>query len=297
MSMLGNIPISGVLLLLMLSFLWGGNMVSIKISNEGVSPILAAAIRSIFSLFFLWVYLRIQGHEVFFPREHRIHGLAIGLLFGAEFLILYWGIDYTDASRAVIFLYTHPFWVAAGAHFLLPGERMTLSKTFGLLIAFAGLVSVFGAKPASLKPLYWVGDLMEVGAALLWAATTVYIKKFVSNRQVTYYQTLFAQLFFSIPVLVAGSLIFEWGRPLEFTTPVLAALFYQTVIVATMSYVLWFWMIYHYQVSRLAAFTFLAPLFGVMLSCFILKESLSLLLVAGLSLVAVGIYLVNRPGS
>lgn len=292
-----HIPISGVLLLLMLSLLWGGNMVSIKISNQGVPPILAAAIRSIFSSLFLWMYMRWQGEAAFFPRRHLIHGVAIGALFGIEFLFLYWGIAYTDASRAVIFLYTHPFFVALGAHFLMAGDRLTLTKIFGLLIAFSGLVSVFGGKPATYKPLYWVGDLMEVGAGFLWAATTVYIKKFVVNREVNHYQVLFAQLFFSIPVLVVGSLIFEWGKPLAFPTAVLAALFYQTVIVATLSYVLWFWMIYHYQVSRLAAFTFLAPLFGVLLSNIILGETLTPLLLAGLALVAVGIYLVNRPES
>jgi drug/metabolite transporter (DMT)-like permease len=66
------------------------------------------------------------------------------------------------------------------------------------------------------------------------------------------------------------------------------------VIIATFSYVLWFWMIHRYQVSRLAAFTFLAPLFGVLLSWLMLGESLSPLLLLGLSLVAIGIYLVNR---
>jgi drug/metabolite transporter (DMT)-like permease len=296
-SIPGNIPVSGVLLLLMLSFLWGGNMVSIKISNQGVPPILAAAIRSVFASFFLWVYLRIQCQKAFFPREYLVHGIVIGGLFGAEFLLLYWGIAYTDASRAVIFLYTHPFFVAVGAHFLLAGDRLTVTKIVGLLLAFAGLVAVFGERPSTLKPLYWVGDLMEVSAGFLWAATTVYIKRFVLGRDVDHYQTLFAQLFYSIPVLIVGSLIFEWGRPLDFKPSVVIALFYQTVIVATISYVLWFWMIHHYQVSRLAAFTFLAPLFGVMLSYFILGESLSLLLLIGLCLVAAGIYLVNRPGS
>lgn len=290
-----NIPVSGVLLLLLLSFLWGGNMVSIKISNQGVPPILAAAIRSIFSSLALAAYLLLSGRKLFFPREHLMHGIAIGVLFGAEFLLLYCGIDFTDASRAVIFLYTHPFWVAAGAHALVAGERLTIAKSLGLMLAFVGLASVFGARPATMGDLYWVGDLMEVAAAFLWAATTVYIKKFVSIRPVDHYQTLFAQLFFSIPVLVLGSLAFEWGRPLMFPSSVVIALFYQTVIIATLSYILWFWMIYHYQVSRLAAFTFLAPLFGVILSCLILGESLSTRLLTGLSLVAVGIYLVNRP--
>jgi len=54
-------------------------------------------------------------------------------------------------------------------------------------------------------------------------------------------------------------------------------------------------MIHRFPVSRLAAFTFLAPLFGVVLSGLLLHEALPLLLWVGLALVASGIYLVNRP--
>ena len=135
---------------------------------------------------------------------------------------------------------------------------------------------------------------MEVAAAIVWAATTIYIKKFVWNKPITHYQTLFAQLFWSIPVLAAGSLILEWGRPLILTGPVVAAIGYQTFVVAFFSYLLWFWMIHHFQVSRLAAFTFLAPMFGVIFSGLVLDESLPLLLWIGLLMIATGIYLVNR---
>jgi len=67
------------------------------------------------------------------------------------------------------------------------------------------------------------------------------------------------------------------------------------VIIAFLSYLAWFWMIHRYSVSRLAAFTFLSPLFGVILSGLILKEPTPLLLWLGLLLVGAGIYLVNRP--
>jgi drug/metabolite transporter (DMT)-like permease len=70
---------------------------------------------------------------------------------------------------------------------------------------------------------------------------------------------------------------------------------YQCVIVAFVSYLLWFRMIHSYPVSRLAAFTFLTPLFGVILSALFLGESLTWSLWTGLGLVAAGIYLVNRP--
>ena len=130
---------------------------------------------------------------------------------------------------------------------------------------------------------------------MFWAATTIYLKKFVRERPITHFQTLFAQLFFSIPLLAAAYLILEWNRPVMITLPVLSAFAYQMLLVAFFSYLLWFWMIHHYPVSRLAAFTFLAPLFGVIFSGVLLGEPLTVMLLAGLMLVAVGIYLVNRP--
>ena len=290
-----HIPVAGVLLLVLLSFLWGANMVSIKFSNQGIPPILAAFVRSIISSFLLWIYARMVGEKVFLPKGLVRHGVVIGLLFRAEFLCLYWGVKFTDASRAVIFLYTHPLWVAVMAHFLLMDDRLHMAKGAGVCVAFVGLVLVFGSRSVTVGPDHWVGDVMELIAGLLWALTTIYVKKFIWNTPITHFQTLFAQLFFSIPVLAAGTLLFEWGWNIDLTTPVLAALFYQSVIVAFASYLAWFWLIHRYQVSRLAAFTFLTPLFGVILSGVVLGEALTLVLWVGLALVAAGIYLVNRP--
>ncbi len=292
-----HIPATGVVLLVFLCLLWGGNMVSIKFSNQGIPPILTAMLRSIIAAICLWGYAWYLGQRVFFGGADLKHGAAIGVLFGAEFLVLYYGIGLTNASRAIIFLYTQPLWTALGAHFFLSSERLSVTKSLGLIMSFAGLVTVFATRPANLGPLYWVGDLLEVAAAVLWAATNIYIKRFMQNKPITHYQTLFAQLFFSIPVLAAGWLILEWGRPLMLNELVVGSLVYQAVVIAFASYLLWFWMIHRYQVSRLAAFTFLSPLSGVVLSGLLLKEPLTAFLLAGLILVAAGLYLVNRPES
>ncbi len=136
---------------------------------------------------------------------------------------------------------------------------------------------------------------MALMAAFFWAATTLYIKKIMVTRDFTHYQTLFAQLFFSLPILGVAWSIFEWGDALSLNAPVVGAIGYQCFIVAFFSYLLWFWMIHHYLVSRLTAFTFLAPVFGVILSGLLLGEPLPLFLWVGLVFVGAGIYLVNRP--
>ena len=294
-SISGAIPLTASLILVMLCFLWGGNTVSIKISNQGIPPLLAATGRSAVAATLLWAYARGRGEGVLLRGRDLWHAAVIGLLFGLEFVFLYWGLAFTDVSRGIIFVYTHPFWVALGAHLLLPKDRLSVPKGVGLVVAFAGLVLVFGSRSATLGPRFWIGDLMELAAGASWGATTLYIKKIVEKRDLTHYQTMFAQLFFSIPVLGIAWFAFQRGEPLSLTAPVLGAFAYQCLVVAFFSYILWFWMIHRFPVSRLTAFTFLAPLFGVVLSGLILKESIPLLLWVGLVLVGAGIYLVNRP--
>ncbi len=293
------ITLSGAALLVFVCLMWGGNAVAIKFSNVGMPPLLAATVRSIVAAAAVWLYARAKGHVVALPSGQHVRGMILGLLFGLDFLFLYWGLAYTNASRSVIFLYTHPFWVALGAHFFIKGDRLTALKWAGLLLAFGGMVAVVSAGSQDLPPLYWLGDLMVAAAALFWALTTLYIKK-TSQRPggaLSHYQMLFAQLAYSIPVLALGVALFEWGRPVHFTPVIWAALFYQCLVVAFFSYLLWFWMINRFKVSGLTAFTFLTPLFGVIMGAVILGEEVAPLVWLGIVLVGAGIYMVNWQGA
>ncbi|MBN1277214.1 MAG: DMT family transporter [Deltaproteobacteria bacterium] len=290
-----RMTLTGAFLLVIVCFLWGANVVSIRISNQGIPPLLAATLRSILAAVLLALYARAKGQAFLMPGGERIHGMVIGFLFGMDFLFLYWGIAFTTASRSTIFLYTHPFWVALGAHFVLQGDRLTPAKVLGLCMAFAGVLAVFGARSADLPPGYWIGDLMEVAAAIFWGATTLYIKRTVQRKRINHYQTLFAQLFYSTPVLGLGSLIFEGNKALNLSWPILAAFAFQVIAVAFFSYVLWFWMIIQFPVSKLTAFTFLAPLFGVIMGSLILSEPVTPMVWLGMALVGGGIYVINRP--
>ncbi len=289
-----HIPVSQFLLLAVFCLIAGGNIVSIKISNQGISPILAATIRSVVASCLLWLWARALNIQVSLPAGQIKHGVALGLLFGAQFLFLYWGLSFTDASRAAIFVFCQPLATAVMAHFALPDDRLHLAKAVGLCMSFVGLVTVFGSRSATLGELHWVGDAMALAVGLLWAANNIYIKKFVENTPITHFQTLFAHLFFSIPFLACGAAL-EWGRALSPQPAALAALAYQCIVVAFFGYLLWFRLLHRYQASRLVSFMFLTPLFGVILSGLILGEQLTLSLWIGLGLVAAGIYLVNRP--
>jgi len=70
-------------------------------------------------------------------------GSLLGFVFSIEFVLLYWGIEFTTASRAIIFMYLAPFVVAIGAHLLIPASGCGLIQVIGLLCAFAGMLVAF----------------------------------------------------------------------------------------------------------------------------------------------------------
>ena len=135
---------------------------------------------------------------------------------------------------------------------------------------------------------------MALSAAIFWAATTLYIKRTTEKMTIDHFQTLFAQLIYSFPLLALGSVLFELPAHLDLNLVVLTSLFYQSVVVAFASYLVWFWLIQRHMVSRLAAFTFMTPLFGVILGGLVLDEPVNLLVWVGLACVAGGLYVVNR---
>jgi drug/metabolite transporter (DMT)-like permease len=141
-----------------------------------------------------------------------------------------------------------------------------------------------------------VGDLLEVGAAFLWGATTVLVKK-RSNMGVTPSRTLFYQLAVSGVLLTSvASLLGE--RVVAHPPPVVLISFaFQAVVVAFVSYLTWFWLLARYSASGLASFSFLTPLFGVLAGWLLLGERLTAYLGAAAALVAIGIMLVNRSPS
>ncbi|MFP4037402.1 MAG: EamA family transporter, partial [Desulfobacteraceae bacterium] len=122
----------------------------------------------------------------------------------------------------------------------------------------------------------------------------VYIKRYLAHRAVPL-QTLFYQVLFSAPLLFALSALFETEpvKGLSFAT--MGAVFFQCVIVAFLSYLVWFELIHRYRVSLLHSFTFMTPVFGVFISgALLLGELIQPELIAALILVSIGLVVVNR---
>jgi drug/metabolite transporter (DMT)-like permease len=283
-----------VALVVVLCAIWGVNQVAIKFGNAGISPAWQAAIRSAGGAVLVLGWARLRGIPLFERDGTLLPGIIAGLLFGIEFGVLYWAIEFTSAARSVVLLYTAPIWLAIAAHFLLKGDRLTPHKILGLTACFLGVVLLFGDSLALPDSTALIGDGLAFAASLFWSASTIVIKRSklatASGEKIGFYQyAASAALLAGLAVLLGEKGIFD---P---TPQVMGALAFQIVIVVFVSYTIWFALVPRYQASSLASFSFLTPVFGVIAAHLLLGEELKPVLIAALVLVGFGIWIVNRP--
>ena len=279
-----------VILLTGLCILWGLNAVAIKFSNTGVDPIFCAGIRSVIAGLGLAVWMKTKGMRLF-PGS-ILDGIVVGVLFGVEFAFLFSSLLFTTVSSAWILLYTTPFFHTLGAHFFLKGDRMTTAKGLGLLLSFSGIIILLSKQLDLPSFVDLTGNLFAIAAAILWALTTIYIRRRLVGK-VTHHHTLFYQTVFSIPILFFLSMIFREAPVHHINALVLSSILFQGIIVAFISYLFWFYLVYTYPVSRVSAFTFLTPVFAAISGIVFLHEPATVRLGLSLLFVSLGIYVVN----
>jgi drug/metabolite transporter (DMT)-like permease len=279
-------------LLVVLCAVWGAGQVAIKVGNQGISPLYHATIRSAGAALLVWGWSAWRGIPLGRRDGTGVYGAIIAILFALEFVCVYWGFMFTTAVRGVLFIYATPFFVALGAHWLFPAERLDGTKIAGLIAAFAGLSLAFadGLRLPTHREV--LGDVLELAGAALWAATTLIIK--ARGQATSPHQTLFYQLGGSAMLLGALAVASGEAGVTRLTGPVVVAVLYQIVAVAFVSYLVWFWMLTRYPASALHAYTFWTPLFGLVAGWLLLSEPVTPALVLAMACVALGIYLVNR---
>jgi drug/metabolite transporter (DMT)-like permease len=288
------LPPLAMALVTLLCFSWGFNQVAVKLALPEIPPLIQASIRSAGAAVLVWAWSRVRGLKLTSNDRTVWPGLAAGVLFGIEFLLIYEGLTFTAASRASVFLYTAPFFVVLGARWLLPGERFDSWQWLGLALSFIGVVVALGVPTPGAGEHELMGDIMLLGAGAGWGVTTLLVKAsrlaYAPSEKVLLYQ-----LVVSAPMVGAGAVLLGERVGTVPSLLAIASLLYQTVWVVAVTFLAWFVLIQRYSASRLSVFTFLSPMFGVLAGHLILGEALTPAFAAAAALVLAGLVLVNRP--
>lgn len=283
-----------VALLLGCCVLWGLNQVAAKAALTEIGPLWQAGLRSALAGLLVWAFAAARGIALFRPDGSLPGGLLAGALFAAEFACIFIGLQYTTASRMVVFLYLAPFVVALGMPLISPAERLSMRQMVGLLLAFGAVAFAFGeALQGGGQPMQWLGDALGLLAALLWGGTTLAIRA-TRLSSASAEKTLLYQLAVSAVALCLGAAATGEALPMNWSWRLVGLFGFQAVIVSFASYLLWFWLIRLYTATKLSSFTLSTPLFGLLAGAWLLGEPITPRLMLAMAGLAAGIVMVNR---
>lgn len=275
------------------ALLLAANQVVIKLTNDGFQPVFQTGIRSVVGAAALLLWMRFKGIPVHIEKGTFASGLLLGGLFAGEFLCLFLALDLTTVARSSIIFYSMPVWLSVFGHFLLPAERVSKVKGVGLLLAMLGVVIAVAGRGAAGDEASLLGDILALLAAMCWASIAL-TARITPVAHVRIEMQLMWQLLVSGIVLLLLSPLFG---PLlrDYSTIHVVSVLGQGVIIVFAAFLFWFWLIKTYPASSVASFSFLSPVFGVLLGWLLLGETIGLGAIAALGCVAFGLVLINWP--
>lgn len=272
-------------------FLWAAAFVPSRVLAHSAPPLSILWIRFLLAGGLLFVWVRLAGVPV--PRDAGtwLRLLLLGVLGNALYLGLnYEALRHLSAGMGSIVASTNPLILALLAPWLLR-EPLTLRKLCGLVLGFSGVVLAMHTRATTQEArvqdvlLSAAGVLAFVFSNILYKRMQVRPHPLVLNA---------AQLFLAGVALAPVALAVEGPPDFAWTLPIVASLAFLIVVLSIGASMLWFWILQHGEASRVSAYFFLTPVFGLFLGALLLGEALAPLDGVALVVIAAGLWLVAR---
>ena len=290
------VPLGAVLVSVVIHSLWGGNPVAVKLSLIAFPPLTTAFLRFAIGIACIALWARWRGIRLLPDKGEWLSLWLVALLFAVQIALMNIGFHHTSGAMGSVLIATNPLFAVMFAHFLIVGDRMTTAKAAGLFVAMAGTsLALLGDADIATLGLGAVGNWIVLSSAVMLGLRLSLSARFV--RRIDPTRVALWQMVLSLPLFGAGALWWEeiaWDR---IDTGPIAGLLYQGVVIAGIGFTVSYHLMKHYTPSVMMSFNFVSPIAGVLFSAWLLGDRIGTLLLAGMALVAVGLYLVTRQPS
>ena len=281
----------GLVLALLYVFLWASAFVPSKVLSTEGQPLWMLVIRFFLAGAVLIALARAAHRR--FPSDARgwLELLLLGILTNALNLgLTYISLEHLSSGMGAILASTNPLILALLAPRLL-SEPLTKRKGLGLMLGFCGVVTIMivRAGTGTARPQDVAINILGVLSAV---SSTILYKRIQSRHDVV--AATAAQLTCAGLVLIPAAFLLEGSFRLVATPELMGSMAYLVLIVSVGASLLWFWLLTHGEASRVSAFYFLTPAFGLALGALLLGEHITVHDLLGLGAIAVGISLVQR---
>jgi drug/metabolite transporter (DMT)-like permease len=289
-----DLDLRGAALALFISLLWGANPVAIKLGLADAPPLRLAVMRfTVGGLVILaWAAMTGRLTALRVGRGERPTLAFVGLLLGVQVTMLNTGTALTSAANSAVLLNLYAVHTVVFAHFMIPGDRLTVRKLAGTLIGYAGVVLLFAGKPAEGATL--LGDAIMLLSGIVLGFRTAYLARTVQRLDPV--AMLFAQVVVGLAMFAIGSLALE-TRPTAWTWRLAGSIAYQGIAITGFNFVVNLWLLRDYRPSALAGWFLTQPLFGVIAAALVTGDPITVELVIASVAVAVGIGLTSAAST
>lgn len=273
-----------------LSFLWGGNHVSIKTTLDYCGPLQVAWMRFALGILVTFSFMSLKRDSFSLSMSDMRPIFIIGLLFCVQIVFMNYGQDFTTAGHATALNATYPIWAAVIAHFVVPGDALSRWRILAMVLSYSGVLSIVlldslvigvSSEGATVK-----GDVLSLTSAALLGSRLVLMSNFA--QKISEAKIMFYQLLFGIVAFFVSSYLFE-SPTYTLEVRFWQGLLYQGLVIAGFGFISNAWLMKRYLPSTITFFSFVNPPAGVMLSWFILGEEPGIGLLMGLVFIVAGI--------
>lgn len=267
---------------------WGSTFAAIKVGMRSSPPILFGGLRAFFGGLIMVVVALMAGAKPMLRKNFRAYVLLTLFNVAGFYGLQMVAVSMLPSGMSAVLIYLQPVLTAALAVPILH-EQLNIGGIVGTLLAFCGIVVVsLDAMDGAVSGL---GVILALLAALAWSLGTI-VFKYEAERLNPWWAV-------AIPFVVGGLMLTGYGAATEGTHitwngDFVWGLLWSTVIGTSFAWGLWFLLVDEVGAARAAVNIFFVPLVAILIGALLLHESLDVTLLLGGTLVAIGVYLVNR---
>ena len=258
------------------------------------STILFAGIRFALAGFITIVIYSIARKKWLYPKRENLGRVGIVAVFQTiiQYFFFYLGLALTSGAKGTILSGSSSFFAILISSLLFRQEKLTVKKVVACVVGFAGIIAV---NISGLEYTMNWGDAFVIFSAISLGVSSVLIKIFAKNEDpvvISGYQFMIGGVVMVIVGLALG------GKVDLSDIGGVGVLIYLSLLSAV-AYALWGVLLKYNPVSKVTIFSFMTPVFGVILTAIMLPEESNVEIVSlliSLVLVCLGVFLLNFPG-
>lgn len=275
-----------------ITLIWGYAWVLMKASLNFMGPFTYSSFRfgtGALTMFIILLLLRLGMPE----KRYWKHLFIIGLLqTAAVFLFVMFAMEFVDAGKSSVLLYSMPIWSSLLAAKFLQ-EKLNFLKMIGLFLGFIGLIFIVGWDIFNISnPQVIFGELLIILAAICWGIANVYYR--IHLKDLPHMQTAAYQMLFGTIIIFIFAVFKEWGEPIVLNLESIYYILYTGILASALCFTVWYIIIDKIDMATATISTLLVPVFGLIFSHLLLGEKLTMGILIGSILIISGIIVSTR---